>query len=108
MMRRATIGGVAAALMLPLSALGANVDAAPGYPAKPVRFIVPFPPGAGTDITVRLVTTALSELWGKTMLVDNRSGAGGNIGTEITANAPGRRTWGHRAASMYWLKGEAG
>ena len=88
MMRRATIGGVAAALMLPLSALGANVDAAPGYPAKPVRFIVPFPPGAGTDITVRLVTTALSELWGKTMLVDNRSGAGGNIGTEITANAP--------------------
>lgn len=65
-----------------------NIDPAPGYPAKPVRFIVPFPPGAGTDITVRLVTTALTELWGRTMLVDNRSGAGGNIGTEITAFAP--------------------
>lgn len=65
----------------------AAVDTAPGYPAKPVRFIVPFPPGAGTDITVRLVTSALTELWGKTMLVDNRSGAGGNIGTEITVNA---------------------
>ena len=65
----------------------APADPAADYPSKPVRFIVPFTPGAGTDITVRLVTTALTDLWGKTMLVDNRAGAGGNIGTEITATA---------------------
>ena len=70
------------------SAAAAVPAPAAEYPAKPVRFIVPFPPGAGTDTTVRLVTTALTELWGKTMLVDNRPGAGGNIGTEITASAP--------------------
>jgi tripartite-type tricarboxylate transporter receptor subunit TctC len=69
------------------SANSATADPAATYPEKPVRFIVPFPPGAGTDLTVRLVTTALTELWGRTMLVDNRSGAGGNIGTEITASA---------------------
>ncbi len=87
-MRRAILGGLSLMLGLSGIAAGATVDPAAAYPAKPVRFIVPFPPGAGTDITVRLVTTALTELWGKTMLVDNRSGAGGNIGTEITANAP--------------------
>ena len=65
----------------------APADPAADYPSKPVRFIVPFTPGAGTDITVRLVTTALTDLWGKTMLVDNRAGAGGNIGTEITATS---------------------
>src|SRR5688572_16583168 len=65
----------------------AQRDSAADYPSKPIRFIVPFAPGAGTDITVRIVTSALSELWGKTALVDNRPGAGGNIGTEITARA---------------------
>jgi tripartite-type tricarboxylate transporter receptor subunit TctC len=69
------------------AAPAAPADPAADYPSKPVRFIVPFTPGAGTDITVRLITTALTDLWGKTMLVDNRAGAGGNIGTEITATA---------------------
>jgi tripartite-type tricarboxylate transporter receptor subunit TctC len=69
------------------SAISTTADPVATYPDKPVRFIVPFPPGAGTDLMVRLVTTALTELWGRTMLVDNRSGAGGNIGTEITATA---------------------
>jgi tripartite-type tricarboxylate transporter receptor subunit TctC len=57
------------------------------YPSKPVRVIVGFPPGGGVDITARLVAGALGDLWGGTVLVDNRPGATGSIGTEIAAKA---------------------
>src|SRR5215813_2335811 len=62
--------------------------AAQDYPAKPVRLIVPFPPGAINDTVGRMIATPLSERLGKQVIVENRSGAGGVIGTEIAANAP--------------------
>ncbi len=74
------------ALMWPLTAQ--SQQAAQAYPVKPVRVIVPFPPGAGVDIVTRIVTPRLSEALGQSFVVDNRSGAGGIIGTEIAARAP--------------------
>jgi len=59
-----------------------------GYPAKPVRVIVPFPPGGGSDILARTVADKLGAELGQQLLVDNRSGAGGTLGTEIAARAP--------------------
>ena len=58
------------------------------YPTKPVRFIVGFAPGGGVDITGRVVAQKMSELWGQTMVVDNRGGAGGTIGSDIASKAP--------------------
>jgi tripartite-type tricarboxylate transporter receptor subunit TctC len=62
--------------------------AAQEYPTKPIRMIVPFPPGGGSDVAGRVVGAALSERLGKQVIVDNRPGAGGVIGTELAANAP--------------------
>jgi tripartite-type tricarboxylate transporter receptor subunit TctC len=65
----------------------ATAFAAESYPAKPVRFIVPFPPGGGTDGLARVLGAKLSELWGQQVIVDNRGGAQGNIGTALGAKA---------------------
>ena len=58
------------------------------YPAKPVRFIINFPPGGPTDIMGRLGADALSKSWGVQVVADNRGGAGGNIGFELCAKSP--------------------
>jgi tripartite-type tricarboxylate transporter receptor subunit TctC len=73
-----------AALLVALTAVAAAQD----YPAKPVRLIIPFPPGGSNDVVGRMIATQLSEKLGKQVVVDNRAGAGGVIGTEIAANAP--------------------
>ena len=62
--------------------------AAQDYPTKPIRLIIPFPPGAINDTVGRMIATQLSGRLGKQVIVDNRSGAGGVIGTELAANAP--------------------
>ena len=69
------------------SAMAAPV-VAQGYPTKPIRMIIPFPPGGGSDVTGRVVATALGERLGRQVIVDNRAGAGGVIGSELAANAP--------------------
>ena len=66
---------------------GGAVFAAEGYPAKSVRLIVPFPPGGGTDGLARVLGAKLGEFWGQQVLVDNRGGAQGNIGTALGAKA---------------------
>jgi len=58
------------------------------YPAKPVRMIVPFPAGGATDIVARLIAQKLTESWRVQVLVDNRGGAGGTIGSDIAAKSP--------------------
>jgi tripartite-type tricarboxylate transporter receptor subunit TctC len=65
----------------------AQADAAKDYPNKPVRFIAPFVAGAGTDFTARAIAQKLSEKWGQQFIVDNRTGAGGTIGVDLTAKA---------------------
>ncbi len=65
-----------------------STAAAQDYPTKPIRMIIPFPPGGGSDVTGRVVASVLSERLGRQVVVDNRAGAGGVIGTELAANAP--------------------
>ena len=57
------------------------------YPNKPIRWIVPFPPGGGADATARTISMKLAELTGKTVIVDYRAGAGGNVGTELVVRS---------------------
>ena len=58
------------------------------YPNKPVRLIVPFPPGGGNDIVARTINIKLPSLLGQNLIIDNRAGAGGNLGAELAAKAP--------------------
>ena len=57
------------------------------YPARPIRLVVPYPPGGNVDITARIVGPALADLVGQSIIVDNRSGAGGNVGAALVAKA---------------------
>jgi tripartite-type tricarboxylate transporter receptor subunit TctC len=79
----------ATAGLLVVAGLVADIASAqPSYPMKPVRLIVPFPPGGSTDIVGRVAAQSLSELWGQQVTVDNRGGASGQIGVELAAQAP--------------------
>ena len=75
-----------AALAATFFAVGAAAADAP-YPTRPIRFLVPYPPGAGTDTTARVLGAKLAERFNQQVIVDNRSGAGGGIAVESTVNA---------------------
>jgi tripartite-type tricarboxylate transporter receptor subunit TctC len=77
-----------AGLLLALTALALTAPVmAQDYPSKPVRLIVPFPPGGSNDVVGRMIAQQLSDRLGKQVVVDNRGGAGGVIGSEAVANA---------------------
>ena len=78
---------VAIALALPSFATTPAHAQSPAYPTKPVRIISPFPPGGSVDAVARLVANEISKPLGQQVVVDNRSGASGNIGTELAKNA---------------------
>jgi tripartite-type tricarboxylate transporter receptor subunit TctC len=69
---------------LPLAAAAQAGD----FPTKAIRLVVPFPPGGATDAAARLVAVKMSEHWGQPVLVDNRAGAGGNVGSDMVAKSP--------------------
>src|SRR5262245_1292096 len=74
------------AFAMPAGAQSGN-GADPKYPGKPVRMIVPLAPGGGSDIVARIFAQALTQHWGQAVVVDNRPGAGSNIGTTIAARS---------------------
>lgn len=82
-MKNQTLSCVAAILI----AVSGIAFAQTAYPTKPIRFIVPFPPGGGTDIVARIITAKLSENLGVQFIVDNRGGAGGTLGIAAAATA---------------------
>ncbi|MBI3068549.1 MAG: tripartite tricarboxylate transporter substrate binding protein [Betaproteobacteria bacterium] len=81
----------AAHVVLLVAALATGSPPAAGqtYPAKPIRWIVPFPPGGGTDLISRALAQKLAEAWGQQVVADNRPGSGGTLGLGIAAKAPG-------------------
>ncbi len=86
-----TLAAAAAAAALAIGLLFAFASTAQAqaqaWPQKSVRFIVPFPPGGATDISARLIGQKLSEMWGQTVVIENRGGAGGGVGAAEAARA---------------------
>lgn len=79
--------GVLVTAVVIASLPGAALPAAPPFPDRPVRLVVPFPPAGANDIVARQIAAQLAERWGRSVVVDNRAGAGGLLGTEIGARA---------------------
>ncbi|MBV8393874.1 MAG: tripartite tricarboxylate transporter substrate binding protein [Alphaproteobacteria bacterium] len=77
----AAMGAGAAALAAP------RLSRAETFPSKPVRIVVPYPPGGGTDITARLMAPRLGERWKQTVIIENKAGASGIVGSEVVAHA---------------------
>ena len=82
-----TVNAVLLATALAVAAAHLHAQPTESYPTKPIRMIVPFPPGGSNDIIGRYLANHLSERFGKQVVIDNRGGAGGLIGTETAANA---------------------
>src|SRR6218665_240885 len=76
--------GLTAATLLVAAPLAAQAET---FPSKPVNFVVPFPPGGPTDAMARTLAVALTEALGQSVIVENKSGAGGNIGADMVARA---------------------
>src|SRR5438067_1440019 len=72
------------AFTIPVATLSARAQS---YPGKPVRMVVPFPPGGGTDVIGRLIAQKMTAALGQTVVVDNRAGAAGRIGAEVVARS---------------------
>ena len=87
---RLIAGALLVASIVPLFAtpsVAATADAA-SYPTKPLRFVVTFAPGGGTDVFARAIALKFTEAWSQSVIVDNRAGGNGNIGADMVAKAP--------------------
>src|SRR6202007_2054970 len=69
------------------------------YPARPVRLLVGFPPGGGSDVGARIIANRFSEIWGQQVIVENKPGAGGHLALEVAAHA------NHDGYTMVWVGG---
>jgi tripartite-type tricarboxylate transporter receptor subunit TctC len=86
-MKKITSLVLAIASLMASPLVGAQ-SAAQSFPNKPIRFVVPFPPGGGNDILARALAPKMSEILGQQVVIDNRAGAGGNIGADFVAKSP--------------------
>ena len=86
MLNRRRFAGLAAAALAAPSIVTSRAFGA-DWPARPVRVVVPFTPGGSTDITARLVSNRLQEVWGQTVVIENKPGAGGNIAADMVAHS---------------------
>jgi tripartite-type tricarboxylate transporter receptor subunit TctC len=85
--RRRVLLGSAAAMAAPLLGIGSRASAQADYPNRPIRVIVPYPPGGGADTVSRILFLKLGEAFGQQFVIDNRGGAGGTIGAAVAAKA---------------------
>lgn len=103
--KAAFLGGLGV-LALQLGIFGAAQAAEPAFPSRPVRFVVPFPPGTSADVIARLVAQRIAERLHQPIVIDNRSGASGTIGVEIAARAaPNGYTWALGTTTTHALAG---
>ena len=79
---------VLTALIAPLALVAITAAAQQSFPSRPIRLIVPYPPGGNMDITARIIGPTMGEQLGQTVVVDNRGGGGGNVGAHLVAKAP--------------------
>ena len=84
---RRALKTVPALVLVALSALVTGAQADTGYPTKPVKIVVPYPPGGSTDAITRMLGQALSEEWRQPVVIENRGGASGMIGAELVARS---------------------
>jgi tripartite-type tricarboxylate transporter receptor subunit TctC len=89
-MKKSCVARFTGSLLLPAVALGLAAGSASGqtFPSKPISFIVPYGPGSGNDLIARVIAMKVGDSMGHAMVVENRSGAAGAIGVEVTAKAP--------------------
>ena len=77
-----------ASATLAAALMGASLAQAQDYPVKPIRFLVPFPPGGATDAFARIMGQKMADTWGQQVVIDNRPGAGGNLAAELAMKSP--------------------
>ncbi len=82
------MGKLIAAVMVFFVFINAAIAATQTYPAKPIRFVIPYPPGGASDVTARLLGVKMTETWAQQVVIDNRPGANGIIALDLVAKAP--------------------